>query len=958
MSAPQQCPPAQVEAMRHSRFLGSQPLLPTEHGQVLGLAADDRFVYATYHRNDTADRHHSPAPGELVVLDQTLLADPGADPVVARVEVGYQPRSVALNPRTGKVYVLNWGQQGDHPYSVFVIRRTGSSFAVTARIPLGGGIVDLAVNPRTNRVYVSNWVQVVPGGGTPVNGKIHVIDGAADAELPDRAVSVLRPLSIAFDESADMLYAALAHNAEPTVDAVAAISCGADGTTHTVQKVVDLPVKSQPFTVAVLAAGGLHRLYVGTIGSTPTGQVPPNLTRFELDGTFRSRAVGTAFGGPVGLAVDRSAEQVYVTTNAGFQVFDAVGETISKPAQVGASPQSVAVDAAGRVHVGDGVDGTLNTVLTVLTTGPVGEHWAETGGAGGLGQPVTGYRLLPGGDPRAGYQVFERGAVFASTDYGAVVLSRELTAAWEGLADRKLTTGTMQDLLGLPVEPAGAGSTVATFQRGLLFRPRPGVRAAVGGFTVVGDIYNCYVRPGNSAGLGRPVEDQQQRPDGGLRQRFEHGEICWRNDIGAFAVYGGIHESFWKLHNFDTPQLDLDQYARTFGMSLEAVYNPQATFDAARRMFENGDRPVLSFTRFIKFKGHTVLPIKFLGGEGRAHELPPGSTHWGEIWIADSRPEWEREGSPDSDGKYRVIIGTDNTFEYDDRYAGGAWLGDRMFAEPWHLLNRVPTLPGADPFLEGAKGFLALLTGAGADGGDVAVQQVTDGAGRTLFEPGLGRAPRYWSDLRFDPAARIPDLAPIPISAGDAESVGPRPLLFFGRGQDATHTYQVTGAGGTYRFGLRAPALGAVVTSRGGPVADHITASRLGTADRSVAFTVPVGGTAKDVSMVLDGLPRSGRGKQFLLDVRVAPEQRVAARLRDGGRELLVENSAGVTSCRVRVRPAPGTAPTAARQVPLAAGKVTRIRPADWRPGQVGSARLRVEVRDTVDSPPVSCFEV
>jgi hypothetical protein len=44
--------------------------------------------------------------------------------------------------------------------------------------------------------------------------------------------------------------------------------------------------------------------------------------------------------------------------------------------------------------------------------------------------------------------------------------------------------------------------------------------------------------------------------------------------------------------------------------------------------------------------------------------------------------------------------------------------------------------------------------------------------------------------------------------------------------------------------------------------------------------------------------------------------------------------------------------------VPLAAGKVTRVRPADWRPGHVGSAPLLVEVRDTVDGPPVSCFQV
>ena len=47
---------------------------------------------------------------------------------------------------------------------------------------------------------------------------------------------------------------------------------------------------------------------------------------------------------------------------------------------------------------------------------------------------------------------------------------------------------------------------------------------------------------------------------------------------------------------------------------------------------------------------------------------------------------------------------------------------------------------------------------------------------------------------------------------------------------------------------------------------------------------------------------------------------------------------------------------TAPKQVPLAAGKVTRLRPADW--SNVGSSPLQVEVRDTVDGPPVQCFEL
>ena len=236
------------------------------------------------------------------------------------------------------------------------------------------------------------------------------------------------------------------------------------------------------------------------------------------------------------------------------------------------------------MHVGDGVDGTLTTVLPVVTTGPVGAHWAETGGAGGLGQPVTGYRLLPGGDPRAGYQVFEQGAVFASTDYGAVTLSRELAAAWEQSATRELAGGTAQSLLGVPVEPAPPGSTVATFQRGVLVRVPPAAgRAAVGAFTVVGDIYDCYVRPGVTATLGLPVEDQQSRPDGGLRQRFEHGEICWRSDLGAFAVRNPI-AAWWGPAGPDGPL----GYPTRDVVPFDRVYET-VTVHWFRGSFERGD---------------------------------------------------------------------------------------------------------------------------------------------------------------------------------------------------------------------------------------------------------------------------------------------------------------------------------------------------------------------------------
>ncbi len=1375
------CPPAVVENTARSRFLGTAPLPSTEFGQVLGLAADSRYVYATYHRNKATDGHDSPAAGELVVFDAAALTDAGANPEVARLPVGFQPRAVAVNPRTGKVYVLNWGQQGDHPYSVFVIQRSSAGlWSVIARLSMGGGISDIAVNAQTNKVYVSNWMQAVPGAS--VTGKIHVIDGATDTELTAQALSVVRPLGIAVDESTGMLYAALGYKAQPQVDAVAEISCGTDGATLSVNKIVNVAPTSGPLSVAVLAAPGVHRLYLASVGSTPTGSVPPNLTRFELsDRSFASKQITTAFGGPVALAVNPGSKQVYVTTNRGFQVLDAESETISPAQTLGPFPQSVAVDGSGRVHVGDGVDGTLATVLPVVTSGPVGEHWQALGGAGGFGLPVTGFRA-PGNDPRAGYQVFEQGAIFVSTDHGAVALSRELTRSWETHAARPHPGGgSVQQFLGAPVEPAMVSSVKASFQRGLVFLPPAAtppspfptelgagshsaphsVRSSgtavaalppdpAAGFAVIGEIYTCYVQ--HSTDLGAPLANEELLADSGLRQRFEQGEICWRADLGAHAVFtyvwdwwgpsgplanplgyptlditsfavtyegengpfirtwhsgafergtiywmfgseqahtvrddilhayetqfggpkgklgrpigdeeptptsGGLFQDFengvivwhppghphegahmfrsaelrftsfrlrdendgplggdldlfvravaeradtpggqgtnlmnrrypedgdydssdhsfdqaevvvladvlrgrhefqimfagydadtfgsddrmgavnhglvhppwnddpynwevrpaysvdnlwglldpeddhqqfhftvtynitekaddydkslpfrqqwwWKVNNFITPKLTLEQYATTFadvgsssnwfhinpfdyvddgfealyyhlfyksicepgncfGMSLEAIYamkgrslftepiyrlgnpqahdadgdgnadahrgepdpvldrdliaafnlkhgyqlgqsvvgwflrqfgqglthNPMEVFIRSKEAYDKGNTPLLNFSRNFKFKAHTVLPVHWVGGPDAVNQ--PTLPHWGEIWIADPKHEWGRDGAADSPDLFKVIIHHDGGFEYDGQWAGGDWGGDRMFYIPFDKVDRVPNLPSWDVLMELGKGMLAFVVGDGI------AEQVTDGAGRVLFQPALGRPPIEWSDIEPDVASRIPDLVPIPTGGDENDPLAPQQPMFYGEGADVTHTYSVTGGGAPYRWALRTAGLAAVVTAPSGRIPDQLTGSRLGTPERAITYAIPpdVGGAPKTIAIVLDGRPRSPSAKQFLIDeLTVVPKQRVTTTLRDGGRELLITNTGPATTLRLRMRPQPGTAPTVGRQVPLAANKTTRLRPADWSAGGIGSAPIRVEVRDTLDGPPTQCFEV
>ena len=69
--------------------------------------------------------------------------------VTATITIGRQPQGVAVDPRTGTIYVAQF--RGD---SVTVI--DGQTLAVTATIPVGRGPQQIAFDARRGTVYVAN----------------------------------------------------------------------------------------------------------------------------------------------------------------------------------------------------------------------------------------------------------------------------------------------------------------------------------------------------------------------------------------------------------------------------------------------------------------------------------------------------------------------------------------------------------------------------------------------------------------------------------------------------------------------------------------------------------------------------------------------------------------------------------------------------------------------------------
>lgn len=98
------CPPITADLATHSLPLGTQIGFTAHVG---GVAVDDRFVYATHGLHDPNIPNSPPGVGHLAVIDRAAFGSPNVPP--ARVPVGFDLRSVAVNPNNGSVYVVNRG---------------------------------------------------------------------------------------------------------------------------------------------------------------------------------------------------------------------------------------------------------------------------------------------------------------------------------------------------------------------------------------------------------------------------------------------------------------------------------------------------------------------------------------------------------------------------------------------------------------------------------------------------------------------------------------------------------------------------------------------------------------------------------------------------------------------------------------------------------------------------------
>jgi Ca2+-binding RTX toxin-like protein len=359
-------------------------------------------------------------------------------------------------------------------------------------------------------------------------------------------------------------------------------------------------------------------------------------------------------------------------------------------------------------------------------------------------------------------------------------------------------------------------------------------------------------------------------------------------------------------------QLGANEVLWTIGMFTTGLtHDPQANFLLSFLANQVGSYPVISiFDSALFGKGHAVRPYKW---DAPSLTCPAGGTPpCVNIHIAD--PNFPTGISATDD---MIEVDATNTYRYRD-YTGGQFTGGRMFFTPFALLSGNQVTPfGA--VIQAIEDGIVLAIGS-----DGQMNQITDDAGRTFFNPGLAGPPTQWDDIRQNPAERVPNLGPVML-AND----GPLPLqIYAGRGiKGATHSYDMLPPPGTtantpYSASFESSRLSSFVTIPGSPGnADRLTVEKIGMAERAVSVTIPPAGPSKSITFVVAGAEKHRWAELSALGM--VPTQNIRLRTANAGYRVLIDNNGPATKANLRVNAGPGATPVNVGLVEIPGGNST-----------------------------------
>jgi YVTN family beta-propeller protein len=278
------------------------------------------------------------------------------------VGVGLAPSAVAVDERTGRVFVANDGER-----SVSVLDAYSGTVLRTVRV--GFGPIAIATDDRDGRVLVANE-GVTDSTGHPLgDGSVSVLD-AHSGKVLGTVVVGMSPSVIAVDQQRGRAY---------VLNRVSANGSVVNGSlsvldVRRVKLVATITLRASPSAIAVDARTG-HVFVVNETASIAGTMNPAGVTLLDPANGRVSRT--TTIGGfPQGIAVDDRAGRVFVTgggDGTSVSLLDARTGRLVQTVPTGAYPGIVTVDNGhGHAFVATG-NAAGNSVLVLdARTGKVG----------------------------------------------------------------------------------------------------------------------------------------------------------------------------------------------------------------------------------------------------------------------------------------------------------------------------------------------------------------------------------------------------------------------------------------------------------------------------------------------------------------------------------------------------------------------------------------------------------
>lgn len=256
-------------------------------------------------------------------LDGTMTVIDGASNLAtATVAVGLRPNGMAVNTVTNKIYVSNTDRD-----IVTVI--DGDTNDVTSTINVGDGPSAIAVNEITNKIYVLNWI----------GNSVTVIDGVSNATKTVTTGS--GPHGLTVNPVANKIYIANYGSFSLTV---------IDGATDSITKT--WPVGSNPHNVAVNPATNM--VYVANYGSGNVTVID------EWNNTSKVIAAGS---GSHQIKVNLVTNKIYVANLSGsVTVIDGQAETTETIALGGALSRLAINENTNKIYVVNNNDNSVTVI--------------------------------------------------------------------------------------------------------------------------------------------------------------------------------------------------------------------------------------------------------------------------------------------------------------------------------------------------------------------------------------------------------------------------------------------------------------------------------------------------------------------------------------------------------------------------------------------------------------------